>query len=439
MDSPFGAVPLKLAETDFQLRRERGCRLLDRVMKAAFRRVALLLLLFELAVPFLRASAQVKVELDLSALVPDSSGRNDGHAAPPAGLRWIFLDPSEVFSPFLPAYLRPSWQVVPEAVFFSIREQDSLRMLGRRLLDSLRSRGESLVQELETGLARGLWREIGTSFRCALFLHPTEPGRYWAGASEGLAFSLTPYVRTSPDIRLDWPRFQADLLEACYELLASQLLIQGDLLLEATGDHAAIREDLISKYGFGVVSLASRALGLELHHRDPDRLKALVERWAQKVPFDPRRASQAAEFFRQTMWLGMANWLSAPWRGIPDSAIYLYQLRPWYPSLKRDLDQFHRGFRLSVVQGGSDHGEVLRQLAENGTLARIGFYMARRIEYVFGRGRLLGDFSRDEVSFFLDYLSLQGEADLRFDEGVCGWVFDLADQMERLRRLASEQ
>ncbi|MDZ7374390.1 MAG: hypothetical protein ONB23_10525 [candidate division KSB1 bacterium] len=393
--------------------------------------------------PHWPACAQIRVELDFSALarkLGDSAGDGIELVRELPGIRWIFVDPSEVCSPYLPGHLfQVRWQPVSPEEFHAWLEDDSLLARRAMALDSLRARAEVIVQQIQVGLERGLWRGFDGTIRCTFFFHPQAQGVYWAAAGEELAFSISPYFSQAPQGGIDWRSFYADLLEACYSLLTSQLLTEGDLLLESTGNHAAVREDLIDRYGFGIVSVASRVLGRPLHRHDPERLRALLDRWAVGLTFSPKHASRAAEFFRQTVRLGMRSWLSAPVRGIPDSAIYFFQLRPWLPSLRQDAQEFQRAFLLALTDPPQDYTSLLRELDAQGVLSRLGFYMARRIEYVLGRERLLKDFSHDEVTFFLDYIALQQEADLRFGKEVCVWVFDLANELDRLRYLASQE
>ncbi len=397
-----------------------------------------LLFAVQVGVPW-AARSQPRVRLDLSGLRAVVEGAQPQTLFSKPGLKWVFLSPDEVFSRYLPSYLRWSWRPISPGELLASADGDTLRVLCAQLLDSLSAHTEQLTNALREAIG---WtgRDLeDAEIHCVLFYHPTEAGPFWAGVGPSVAFSIRPYVRTGSGVEIRWNQLAADLAEACFGSLSSELLTHDDLLLETTGNHAAIREDLINRYGFGFVSLASRALGKELHHRDPDRLRELVDEWAAGASFDVARASRAAEFFRRTMQLGMAYWSSAALRGIPDSATYLFQLEAWLPALERDLEDFHKAFRLVVREKRVRPSGPLRELAERGVLRRLGFYMARRIEYVLGRDRLLRDFETSEVEFFLDYIALQEEADVRFDESVCLWAFDLASELDRLVRIASNR
>ncbi|NOZ56000.1 MAG: hypothetical protein GXO73_04315, partial [Calditrichaeota bacterium] len=47
-------------------------------------------------------------------------------------------------------------------------------------------------------------------------------------------------------------------------------------------------------------------------------------------------------------------------------------------------------------------------------------------------------FSKNEVEFFLDYVSCQEEADLKFNDAVCEWGLNLANELDRLLKLADQ-
>lgn len=377
------------------------------------------------------------LEIELHALRTANARLVQSFPSQP-GLKWLFTPPKAVFSPFLPDYLRPNWSALrPRQLFDDLRSDPNAEKRIAAVLDSLKQRRGEIERFLSDRLRTTLWRSLTVPVKCYVVYVPGGNVRA-AGYGRSVVVSIAHRVSLELPPRVDVEGFEADALKAVYTFLDEDLLVSGDLLLEVTGNHAAVREDLISRYGFGWVSLASRVLGRQRHHRDPDLLREIVDRWGKVTTIDPHQASKAAEFFRELARQGMAAWSAAPALGIPDSALYLFQMHGALSNLDQQSRRFHRAFDLVVVQNVVNASGPIQELTDMGVFEDLGLYMANRIEKVFGRDRLLRSFSKNEVEFFLDYVSCQEEADLKFDDAVCEWGLNLANELDRLVKLADQ-
>jgi len=328
------------------------------------------------------------LELELHALRTGDAHLVQSFPSQP-GLKWVFTPPKAVFSPFLPDYLRPNWTTLrPRQLLDDLRADPNAEKKIAAVLDSLRRRRPEIEQFLSQRLRATLWKSLTVPVKCYVAYVPSGYVRA-AGYGRSVVVSVAHRVSVELPPRIDVRGFEADALKAVYLFLDEDLLVSGDLLLEVTGNHAAVREDLISRYGFGWVSLASRALGRQRHHRDPDLLREIVDTWGKVTTIDPHQASKAAEFFRELARQGMAAWAAAPALGIPDSALYLFQMQGVLDNLDQQSRRFHRAFDLVVVQNVVNASGPIQELTDMGVFEDLGLYMANRIEKVFGRERLV--------------------------------------------------